>query len=169
MKKQNKHYHQLTQEPRYQISGLRKAGMSLRAIAKEVGVHSSTVSRELRRNASEGGYDPVIAHKLSESRKTTALKSNKRLERTDTIIRDFLVFRWSPETISQRLKIEAEKHEQLSHSTIYWRIEEDRQRGGSLFRQLPRFGKTRWKGGRCNDQNVEKSSFSLDYYFGQWR
>jgi IS30 family transposase len=62
MNKQNKHYQQLTQEPRYQISGLRKAGMSLRAIAAEVGVHSSTVSRELRRNASEGGYDPGIAH-----------------------------------------------------------------------------------------------------------
>ena len=150
MKNQNKHYQQLTQEPRYQISGLRKAGMSLRAIAQEVGVHSSTVSRELRRNVSEGGYDPVIAHLLSESRKITASKANKRLERTDTIIKEFLVFRWSPESISQRLKVEAGKHEQLSHSTIYRRIEEDRQQGGSLFRQLPRFGKTRWKGGKRN-------------------
>ena len=51
-----------------------KAGMSLRAIAKEVGVHSSAVSRELRRNVSEGGYDPVIAQQLSESRKITANK-----------------------------------------------------------------------------------------------
>jgi hypothetical protein len=43
------------------------------------------------------------------------------------------------------LKIEAEVHEQLSNSTIYRRIEEDRQQGGKLHRKLPRFGKTRWK------------------------
>ncbi len=52
------------------------------------------------------------------------------------------------ETISQRLKVEVEDHEQLSHSTIYRRIEDDRQQGGSLFRQLPRSEKTRWKGGK---------------------
>ncbi len=150
MNKHNKHYRQLTQEPRYQISALRKTGMTVRAIAIEVGIHFSTVSRELRRNALGDGYDPVIAHQLSETRKITADKANKRLERTDTIIEEFLALRWSPETISQRLKIEAEEHEQLSHSTIYRRIEEDRQQGGLLFRKLPRFGKTRWKGGKRN-------------------
>jgi IS30 family transposase len=150
MQTHNKCYQQLTQEPRYQISALRKTGMTLRGIAKEVGIHFSTVSRELCRNKTEGVYDPVIAHQLSLNRKTTASKASKRLERTDAIIKEFLVFRWSPETISQRLKVEAEGHEQLSHSTIYRRIEEDRQQGGSLFRQLPRFGKTRWKGGKRN-------------------
>ncbi len=148
MQTHNKCYQQLTQEPRYQISALRKTGMTLRDIAKEVGVHFSTVCRELCRNKTEIGYDPVIAHQLSENRKITASKANKRLERTDAIIKEFLVFRWSPETISQRLKVEAEEHEQLSHSTIYRRIEEDRQQGGSLFHQLPRYGKTRWKGGK---------------------
>ncbi len=147
MQTHNKCYQQLTKEPRYQISALRKTGMTLRGIAKEMGIHFSTVSRELCKNKTEGGYDPVIAHQLSSTRKVTASKANKRLEKTDTIIKEFLAFRWSPETISQRLKVEAEKHEQLSHSTIYRRIEEDRQRGGSLFRKLPRFGKTHWKGG----------------------
>lgn len=148
MQTHNKCYQQLTQEPRYQISALRKTGMTLRGIAKEVGIHFSTVSRELCRNKTECGYDPVIAHQLSETRKTTATKANKRLERTDAIIKGFLAFRWSPEAISQRLKVEAKEHEQLSHSTIYRRIEEDRQQGGTLFRKLPRFGKTRWKGGK---------------------
>jgi IS30 family transposase len=150
MNKHKKHYRQLTQEPRYQISALRKTGMTVRSIAIEVGIHFSTVSRELRRNAFGDGYDPVIAHQLSETRKLTADKANKRLERTDTIIKESLSLRWSPESISQRLKIEAEEHEQLSHSTIYRRIEEDRQQGGLLFRKLPRFGKTRWKGGKRN-------------------
>ncbi len=43
MNKHNKHYRQLTQEPRYQISALRKTGMKVRAIALEVGVHFSTL------------------------------------------------------------------------------------------------------------------------------
>jgi len=145
---QNKHYQQLTQEPRYQISGLRKAGMSLRAIAQEVGVHVSTISRELRRNATKSGYSPTIAHKMSETRRKTAPKASKRTAKTDDIIKEFLGLEWSPETISQRLKVEAEVRDQLSHSTIYRRIEEDRLRGGILHRKLPRFGKTRWKGGK---------------------
>ena len=76
MQTHNKCYQQLTQEPRYQISALRKTGMTLRGIAKEVGIHFSTVSRELCRNKTEGGYDPVIAHQLSKTRKTKATKAN---------------------------------------------------------------------------------------------
>ncbi len=37
-----------------------------------------------------------------------------------------------------------------SHTTIYRRIEENKQQGGTLYRFLPRFGKTRWKGGKRN-------------------
>ena len=150
MNKHNKHYRQLTQEPRYQISALRKTGMSLRAIAQEVGIHFSTVSRELRRNVNADGYIPQIAHKLSDSRRRAAPKANKRTDRTDIIIRASLVLGWSPEAISQRLKIETQPFEQLSHSTIYRRIEEDRQQGGKLYCKLPRFGKKRWKGGKRN-------------------
>ena len=79
--------------------------MTVRAIASEMGRHFSTVSRELQKNASEGGYDPVIAHQLSETCKTKANKANKRLERTDAIIKEFLAIRWSPENISQRFKM----------------------------------------------------------------
>lgn len=150
MIKQNKHYQQLTQEPRYQISGLRKAGMSLRDIAHEVGVHFSTVSRELRRNATANGYTAHAAQQLSSSRRRTAKKAHKRQEKTDTIIRESLTLGWSPEAISQRLEIETQPPEQLSHTTIYRRIEEDRQEGGMLYCRLPRFGKKRWKGGKRN-------------------
>ncbi len=43
-------YTQLTLSKRYHISALKKQGFSQKEIAKEVGVHSSTISRELRRN-----------------------------------------------------------------------------------------------------------------------
>ncbi len=36
----------------------------------------------------------------------------------------------------------------MSQHSIYARIKEDKARGGTLFRQLHRFGKRRWKGGK---------------------
>lgn len=150
MNNQNKHYQQLTQEPRYQISALRKAGMSLRSIAQEVDVHFSTVSRELRRNSTDAGYIPQVAHQLSDSRRRAAQKAHKRADKTDTIISESLALGWSPAAISERLKLEAQPPDHLSHSTIYRRIEDDRQQGGMLYCRLPRFGKKRWKGGKRN-------------------
>lgn len=46
------------------------------------------------------------------------------------------------------MKIECVSQLQLSHCTIYKRIEVDKARRGILYRQLPRFGKTRWQGSK---------------------
>lgn len=43
-------YKQLTLEQRYDIFGLWRAGYSQTEIAKAVGVHKSTISREFKRN-----------------------------------------------------------------------------------------------------------------------
>lgn len=150
MNKQNKNYQQLTQELRYQISALRKAGMSVRAVAEIVGVHFSNVSRELNRNVIITGYSPSAAQDLSETRKRTARKTHKRGDITDQVIRESLSIGWSPESISQRLKLEQTADRQLSRTTIYRRIVENRKQGGCLFYSLSRFGKTRWKGGKRN-------------------
>ena len=100
MNEQNKQYQQLTQGLRYQIFAYRNTGMTLRKIAHQVGVHFSTVSRELRRNLTLIGYDPEMAQKLSDIRKKTSQKANKRNERTDKIIAEHIRTGWSPETIS---------------------------------------------------------------------
>ena len=142
-----KRYKQLTIEQRYQISAFRKAGMSMAKIGKHVGVDISCISRELSRNSTLKGYDPKVAHRLSVTRKRTSKKSSKRHEKTDDIISKCAKLNWSPETISIRLSVEFDESVSLSHTTIYRRIEEDKQQGGLLYRQLPRFGKTRWKGG----------------------
>src|SRR3546814_3783651 len=47
------HYRQLTQGQRYQIEAGLSAAESQASIAKRVGVHPSTISREVRRNRSE--------------------------------------------------------------------------------------------------------------------
>jgi IS30 family transposase len=57
---------------------------------------------------------------------------------------------WSPEAMSQGLKLEVPANEQLSHRSIYRRIERGRKQGESLYRDLPRLGKRRWKGGARN-------------------
>lgn len=150
MNKINEQYQQLTQEPRYQISALRKTGMGLRDIAKEIGVHYSTISRELNRNSTPNGYSGAEAQHLSDIRKRTSLKANKRHSHTDDIISGSVILGWSPETISLRMAVEGKATETLSHTTIYRRIEENRLQGGQMYRQLPRFGKTRWKGGKRN-------------------
>ena len=148
MKNHNKHYQQLTQEQRYQIFGLRKAGMTQVAIAEALGVSGSTISRELKRNSTENSYDPKIAHVQSVNRRSAAGKANKRDPATDTIIRESLALGWSPAAISARMYIECPESNRLSHTTIYRRVKENHKQGGMLYTRLPRYGKRRWKGGK---------------------
>jgi transposase, IS30 family len=49
-------YKQLTYEQRCHIEAYMKTGFSQRQIARLVGVHQSTISRELRRNLGLRGY-----------------------------------------------------------------------------------------------------------------
>ena len=62
-------YTQLTQEERYQIYILKKAGYSQTAIAKLLERDKSTISRELRRNRGLKGYRPQQAHNLALARR----------------------------------------------------------------------------------------------------
>ncbi len=63
------HYTQLTREQRYQIFALKKVGISQKAIAEEIGVNKSTISRELSRNTGLRGYRPKQAHEFALSRR----------------------------------------------------------------------------------------------------
>ena len=51
-------YHQLTEEDRIYIYAMKQAGKRQNEIATELGVHSSTISRELARNTGLRGYRP---------------------------------------------------------------------------------------------------------------
>jgi IS30 family transposase len=62
-------YTQLTQEQRYQIYALPKIGHNGTEIAKVLGSHKSTISRELRRNRGQRGYRPKQAHFLAITRR----------------------------------------------------------------------------------------------------
>src|SRR2546421_6870645 len=62
-------YTQLTQEQRYQIYACMKANWSQLEIAVEIGVHPSTISRELSRNRGGRGYRPKQAQAKAAERK----------------------------------------------------------------------------------------------------
>ena len=125
-------YTQLTQEQRYQIHALLKMEHKQTEIAECLGIHKSTVSRELRRNMGQRGYRPKQAHQKALSRRG---HSRKRImpegwAEVEAKIR----LEWSPEQISDWLK----RHVviQISHEWIYQYILADKRAGGTLYRHL---------------------------------
>lgn len=62
-------YRQLTEQDRITIWSLKREGKSQADIARKLGCHRSTISRELRRNNTLSGYDARSAHQLAEGRK----------------------------------------------------------------------------------------------------
>nr|WP_194727321.1 helix-turn-helix domain-containing protein [Noviherbaspirillum malthae] len=61
----------LSQDERYQIYILQKAGHDCSSIAMLMKRHKSTISRELQRNRGERGYRPAQAHQQTVVRRRT--------------------------------------------------------------------------------------------------
>ncbi len=126
-------YTQLTQEERYQIHALMKAGHSQTELATVLGRHKSTISREFARNRGLRGYRPKQAHQLSIQRRQN--KAQPRICRTGwSRVEQLLREDWSPEQISLWFK----KHDGIvvSHEWIYQYILQDKRQGGDLYRHL---------------------------------
>ena len=126
-------YTQLTQEERYQIHILKKAGYNRTEIAGMLERDKSTIGRELRRNCGLKGYRPKQAHELAMQRRTA--KAIDRIDshqwnQVDTLIGQ----EWSPVQISGRLRME--QGISVSHEWIYQHIYKDKRSGGNLFRFL---------------------------------
>jgi IS30 family transposase len=128
-------YHQLTREQRYQIAALRAAGLNQRETAVLVGVHKSTISRELRRNRNRThrGYLPRHAHLLALARRAARVRSLLTAEHW-TWVRKLLRRRWSPEQIAGRSLREGRFR--VSHEWIYRYVLRDRRAGGDLHQAL---------------------------------
>ena len=65
-------YRHLTLEQRYQIAALHLAEYSQQHIASTIGCHSSTISRELRRNRCGGHYAGPVADGQPRQRRHVA-------------------------------------------------------------------------------------------------
>lgn len=109
-------YRHLTLEQRSQIEELVSSCWSLRQVGEAVGVHASTISRELRRNGSKR-YNYLLAERESRIRRHAANSQFKKLKgNLEQKVLDGLYQLWSPEQISGRLKLEGVL---ISHEAIY--------------------------------------------------
>ena len=125
-------YTQLTQEQRYQIHSLLKMEHSQTEIAECLGVHKSTVSRELRRNMGQRGYSPKQAHHKALIRRGHSRK--RIMSKRWAVVEAKIRLEWSPEQISGWLKRHAAV--EVSHEWIYQYVLADKHAGGTLYRHL---------------------------------
>jgi IS30 family transposase len=122
-------YTQLTREQRYQIYALKKAAHNRTEIAAIIGVHKTTVSRELSRNCGRRGYRPKQAHELATARHLAAYRP-RISAKTWAGVEQLLRQEWSPEQIAGRLELE--RQPAVSHERIYQHIYADKRAGGTL-------------------------------------
>jgi IS30 family transposase len=125
-------YTQLTREQRYQIYALLKMEHNQSEIAECLGVHKSTISRELFRNRGQRGYRPRQAHQKALSRRD---HTRMRISSENwSMVEDKIRLEWSPEQVSGWLK----RHLaiEISHEWIYQYVLADKRVGGDLHRHL---------------------------------
>ena len=152
-------YHQLTQAQRYQISALRSLDHSYTEIAHVIGVHKSTISREMARHPwTTSRWWALVAHSRARTqrRKPVYRIPKGKWAEVDRLIRED----WSPEQISNRLHLEQGFH--ISPEWIYQHIFADQRRGGELFKHLRRLNKRKRRGRRAEQRGRLVNFNSID-------
>ena len=134
-------YKQLDYLKRCKILAFWQAGYNKTEIAKEIGVHKSTISRELSKNLTfvrtklgSWQYKPDYAQCSANSRHRDKPKKIKLTNGVKEFITAKTMEDWSPEQISGYAK----RHNlfNISHEWIYQFILKDKQNGGSLYKHL---------------------------------
>lgn len=156
-----KKYNHLTQEQRYQIEALLKTNSSKSKIASIIGVHPSTIYRELKRNTAKRGRT-AGKYKADNAQRRTTLRHKKKFkqirlteelkEEIAHLLRDK---KWSPELISHRLA----KEDRLcvSHEAIYqwiWKMKSSHRKEDAPYKELYKtlkHGSRRRKRGNIKD------------------
>ena len=139
-------YRQLTSGERYALSALRKQGCSQAEIARTLGRHRSTISREVRRNSKDRTgrvYRPALADDVAHWRRSRSRRNQRFTDEDWDVVIEHLRMEWSPEQISGRLSKDGILR--ISHETIYRYIWRDKRRGGLRYKLLRQPGKKRRK------------------------
>lgn len=119
-----KRYHHLTEQGRICLRVMLERHYSTNKIAETLGVHRSTVYRELKRN-SQTHWKTGIKFYWSCFAQEKYLKRRKRstkLEKNNSLkdyVHSKLRTGWSPWQIEGRLKLENADRCMISHETIY--------------------------------------------------
>jgi len=168
-------YTHLTQDERYQIHILKRAGKNQSEIAGLMKRDKSTISRELKRNSGERGYRPKQSHDLSQNR-MRARDNGRRVSAETWAFSDAKLSQfWSPEQICGYLK--ANGMPSVSHESIYGRIYADKRAGGTLHANLrcqkqrkKRYGGRERRGTIPNQVSIDQRPAIVDgrERFGDW-
>ncbi len=168
-----KKYTHLQPEQRYQIEGFLKAGKSLSEISSLIGVHKSTISRELRRNRAQGVVTP-LKYQASVAIKKTRYRhwtKNKREVFTDQMkawIRQKLENdKWSPEFISVIGRREFGQF--VCHEIIYqwiWRCKHSKhaheRKDNYLYTHLRHGRRKKYRGNKRDNRGIIHHRVSIE-------
>ena len=159
-----KNYTHISIEQRVKIEALLKAGHKASFIAKQLGIHRSSIYRELKRNQTKTGkYNAVFAQELSEEQKERFSHNRSfTFSMEKFIIEKLSKEQWSPEQIWGYCK--ENNIDMVSHESIYKFVYQDKDKGGLLYKNLrvaskkyrKRYGAG--KGKRC----IIKDKVSID-------
>jgi len=141
-------YQQLTLDERVLISYLLKQGLNVSDIARQLGRHRSTISRELRRNRCDGidqYYRWFRANRRTVARRRRSRRNRHYTEQDFAIVRKLLREDLSPEQIVGHIRRFKMMKRRMSHETIYQYIWRDKAAGGRLWRHLRQSSKQRRK------------------------
>lgn len=172
-------YHQITPAERYTLVTLRRQEpkLSCAAIARLMGRHRSTISRELRRNCSrhDGAYRLQRAQEQANGRRSHSRRKSHFTAADWQLIHDYLRADLSPEQVSGRLRRDGRLH--ISHETIYVHIWRDKWRGGQLYRHLrqrpkyrKRYGTNEKRGRLAGKRHISERPAAVEhrYQLGHW-
>ena len=144
-------YVQLTSEERYVIYHLKLFKLSLREIARRLGRHHTTISRELKRNGpivSSWVYWHQGAHEKALARRKQP-RHYRRRSHTPLVkyVEQGLHAEWSPDVIMacMKMKFPDDPKMRISIETIYRWVYRNASMGGQLYNCLSRCHKKRRK------------------------
>lgn len=127
-------YNRVTYSHRLSMKTMLDAKLTQAQIAKSLGFHKSTISRELKRNKGGRGYRPGQAQRLSDERQAYRFDARRMIPPMIEAVERKLKLKWSPEQIRNRFKQQGLPF--VSVETIYKHIDKDRKAGGELWRNL---------------------------------
>jgi IS30 family transposase len=144
----------VTHDERCQIYSLLQANNSMRSIGKQLGVHHSTIVREIKRNKGQRGYRHQQASQMAQNRRIQASSVPHKMtpEMIQKITAMLEETQASPQQIAGRLY---KAHGiRISPESIYRFLTADKKSGGTLYLHLrhrkkkynKRFGKKAGRG-----------------------
>jgi transposase, IS30 family len=114
-------YHQLTQEERYLITTYLRWGSCPAEIARLLGRHRSTITRELQRNATrhDGDYRAEKAHSYAVARRRRCRRKPHYSAAEMTQVMRLIRRKWSAEQISGVLGRCGAVYQSRNHLSMY--------------------------------------------------